>query len=75
MLLILSDHIPVSMTVNGFEIQSYRVQAWDFSTGEIPDITDCKYHRSYFLRCKIFCLYTFDINKTWIYSQEKHCRA
>ncbi|KAK2579509.1 hypothetical protein KPH14_010815 [Odynerus spinipes] len=38
----LGDHIPVSMSVNGIEIQSYRVQAWDFSNGEIPDITDSK---------------------------------
>ncbi|KAG7209033.1 hypothetical protein KM043_015197 [Ampulex compressa] len=34
------DHIPVSMSFNAFEMQSYRVQAWDFSNGEIPDITD-----------------------------------
>ncbi|XP_015600345.1 uncharacterized protein LOC107270141 isoform X2 [Cephus cinctus] len=39
----LRDHVPVSplmATFNGLEIQSHRVQAWDFSQGEIPDITD-----------------------------------
>lgn len=34
-----SDHIPVSM-FNTLEMQSYRVQAWDFTNGDIPDITD-----------------------------------
>ncbi|XP_014479238.1 PREDICTED: uncharacterized protein LOC106746762 isoform X2 [Dinoponera quadriceps] len=33
------DHIPVSM-FNTLEMQSYRVQAWDFTNGDIPDITD-----------------------------------
>lgn len=37
------DNIPVGMSFNPtLEIQSYRVQAWDFSSGDIPDITDCK---------------------------------
>ncbi|XP_046606454.1 uncharacterized protein LOC124298456 [Neodiprion virginianus] len=39
----LRDHIPVSpfmATFNGLEVQSHRVQAWDFSDGDIPDITD-----------------------------------
>ncbi|XP_014607709.1 PREDICTED: probable serine/threonine-protein kinase DDB_G0282963 [Polistes canadensis] len=35
-------HIPVTMTVNSIETQTYRVQAWDFSNGEIPDLTDPK---------------------------------
>lgn len=39
----LLDHIPVSM-FNTLEIQSYRVQAWDFSKGDIPDITDRKWN-------------------------------
>lgn len=34
------DQIPVSMSFNALEIQSYRVQAWDFSNAEIPDVTD-----------------------------------
>lgn len=25
---------------NTLEMQSYRVQAWDFTNGDIPDITD-----------------------------------
>ncbi|XP_071642192.1 uncharacterized protein [Temnothorax longispinosus] len=34
-------HIPVGIPFNpALEIQSYRVQAWDFSNGDIPDITD-----------------------------------
>lgn len=39
------DHIPVSM-FNTLEMQSYRVQAWDFSNGDIPDITDRKFEIS-----------------------------
>ncbi|XP_076687197.1 uncharacterized protein LOC143378926 isoform X3 [Andrena cerasifolii] len=47
------DQIPGSISSNSLEIQSYRVQAWDFSNGEIPDITnsekniivrECKIH-------------------------------
>ncbi|XP_011872893.1 PREDICTED: uncharacterized protein LOC105564813 isoform X2 [Vollenhovia emeryi] len=38
------QHVPVyssGMQFNpSLEIQSYRVQAWDFSNGDIPDITD-----------------------------------
>ncbi|KAM0734884.1 Activating molecule in BECN1-regulated autophagy protein 1 [Formica fusca] len=35
------EHIPVGMPFNSaLEVQSYRVQAWDFSNGDIPDITD-----------------------------------
>lgn len=39
------DHIPVSM-FNTLEMQSYRVQAWDFSNGDIPDITDREFEIS-----------------------------
>ena len=35
-----ADH-HVSMTLNALEIQTYRIQAWDFSS--IPEIDDCKY--------------------------------
>ncbi|KAG5334499.1 AMRA1 protein, partial [Acromyrmex charruanus] len=35
------EHIPMGIPFNpAFEIQTYRVQAWDFSNGDIPDITD-----------------------------------
>ncbi|XP_012280733.1 uncharacterized protein LOC105699895 [Orussus abietinus] len=37
------DHVPVSPLMAAFnclEVQSHRVQAWDFSEGEIPNITD-----------------------------------
>ncbi|XP_072765111.1 uncharacterized protein [Anoplolepis gracilipes] len=35
------ESIPVGMSFNSaLEVQSYRVQAWDFSNGDIPDITD-----------------------------------
>ncbi|XP_076237228.1 uncharacterized protein LOC143180996 isoform X2 [Calliopsis andreniformis] len=49
----LGDHVPVSISINSVEMQSYRVQVWDFSNGEIPDITnsqkniivrECKIH-------------------------------
>lgn len=30
------------MAFIGLEIQSYRIQAWDFSS--IPDIQDCKFY-------------------------------
>lgn len=33
------------MPFNGMKLQSYRVQVWDFSNGEIPDIADCKYYK------------------------------
>lgn len=33
------EHVPFNPTL---EVQSYRVQAWDFSNGDIPDITDRK---------------------------------
>lgn len=34
-------HIPMGIPFNpALEIQTYRVQAWDFSNGDIPDITD-----------------------------------
>ncbi|XP_043465249.1 probable WRKY transcription factor protein 1 isoform X3 [Leptopilina heterotoma] len=47
------DQVPVGISFNGLEIPNYRVQAWDFSDGEIPDITnpeknvvvrECKIH-------------------------------
>lgn len=73
MLLILSDHIPVSMTVNGFEIQSYRVQAWDFSTGEIPDITDCKYlTRIVLYEINFLPFFFFDVNIKYEFSAKKN---
>jgi len=38
----LEHHIPMGIPFNpALEIQTYRVQAWDFSNGDIPDITDC----------------------------------
>ncbi|XP_057325160.1 uncharacterized protein LOC130667536 [Microplitis mediator] len=33
-----TEHVP--MFFHGLELQSYRVQAWDFSDGKIPDIRD-----------------------------------
>uniref|UniRef100_A0A0C9R0F1 AMBRA1 protein n=1 Tax=Fopius arisanus TaxID=64838 RepID=A0A0C9R0F1_9HYME len=34
------DQVPITMALHALEIQSYRVQAWDFSNAEIPDVTD-----------------------------------
>ncbi|XP_063972497.1 uncharacterized protein LOC135160180 [Diachasmimorpha longicaudata] len=37
------DQVPASMSlIHALEVQSYRIQAWDFSNAEIPDITDPK---------------------------------
>lgn len=45
----------VSAVVRNFSgISGYRVQAWDFSKGEIPDITNCKYHYYYIVKIKYF---------------------
>lgn len=35
------DYASVSRPFNAFEVKSHRVQAWDFSNGETPDIYNC----------------------------------
>lgn len=57
------DHVPpvspFMATFNGLEVQSHRVQAWDFTDGDIPDITDREYrlnHKSIISLCLLLFL-------------------
>lgn len=65
----LSDHIPVSM-FNTLEMQSYRVQAWDFTNGDIPDITDRECAEHCLERNKSFCRPLFVVG-TYISNRRK----
>lgn len=39
----------VVLNFSGISVRNYRIQAWDFSKGEIPDIKNCKYYRLHFI--------------------------
>nr|XP_033327454.1 activating molecule in BECN1-regulated autophagy protein 1-like isoform X2 [Megalopta genalis] len=55
------DNEDVSISENALEVETYRVQAWDFSNGETPDITN--YEKNVVVRnCNIRNDATIDIS-------------